>query len=393
MSRMERVETQPPGKLLGNRYQILMRLGEGGMGAVYAAEDVRTHDRVAIKVLSKDNATADENAELVARFLREVEATGKIHHPNIVRVSDQGKDKDGTLYMVQELMTGEVLRARLQKRGRLSLPRVLDIALPLMGGLAAAHAQGVIHRDIKPENIFLVEVKDHPPLPKLFDFGISKFNDPTVQRTALTAAGVTLGTPQYMSPEQLMGRADLDGRSDMWSVGVVLYEMLAGDLPFNAAAFGEVALKVMTGKPRPLVELCPELSADVVAIIERVLTTERDRRYASMEELIAAMLDCPGVRAALKTPPEERYRDSLPETLRGPRGAAPASAPAATPTTPAAKVAKVAPAAPQPEPPGAATTEKIAAVADSKGSTTRLWLMLAAVGLLAVAALVLALSR
>jgi hypothetical protein len=267
-----------PAQLLGGKYRLGRQLGSGGMGTVYEAVNTWTGRRVAIKLMQPDIV---EDREAVERFQREARSATRVAHPNIVEVLDLGHDADGTLFMVQEYLTGETLRQRLDTRGKLPVDEALAIVRAVVDALVSAHEAGVLHRDIKPENIFLTEAGV-----KLIDFGVCKAIG-EADLLSLTGRGRMLGTPHYMSPEQL--RADeSDGRSDVWAVGVVLFEVLAGERPFKGKTAGELSAKILS---EPIPRL-PSRGA-LAAIVERAMARDRERRYPTMRALRAALDSAP----------------------------------------------------------------------------------------------------
>jgi serine/threonine-protein kinase len=282
------------GHIVAEKYQLVRLLGAGGMGAVYEARNTWTQRRVAIKLL-RPELTVDAEAE--ARFIREARAATAIAHPHIVDVLDMGRDPtDGALYIVQELLPGANLREHLRDRGgKLSLEPALDIALPVMGALAAAHARGILHRDVKPENIFLVASTGGRTFPKLIDFGISKvMGTPSALETT---TGMAVGTPRYMSPEQLRGDRNLDGRVDVWAMGILLYEMLAGRCPYDGATVYELGRQLLVSKPVPLEVAAPGVPAVLARVIERGFAVQLEQRPASMQAFLEALMARPGVAA------------------------------------------------------------------------------------------------
>jgi serine/threonine protein kinase len=279
-----RAETE---SVLGEKYKVSRLLGEGGMGAVYEAENTWTRRRVAIKVMHPEFA---RDAEATQRFLREAQSAAQIDHPNVVSVLDLGRDAaSGSLFIVQEFLVGKELRALLDARGALPTEEALGLILPVIDGLVAAHALGVVHRDLKPENIFLVESRTGRVVPKLIDFGIAKALRPR-ENEFRTMIGQTMGTPAYMSPEQARGVLDIDARSDVWSIGVVLYELLSGRVPFEGDPSPQVVLaRVITQEPVPLESVAPGVAADLLAAVARALQRDRDDRYPDMQSLYAAL--------------------------------------------------------------------------------------------------------
>lgn len=272
------------GRELAGNYRLTRLLGSGGMGAVYEARHAWTDRLVALKILHPDHV---KKREMVSRFLTEARAASAIRHPNIVDVLDMGFDPgERTLFIVQELLRGEDLAARLEREHKLSVGEALDAVVPVMGALISAHRKGIIHRDVKPENVFLAEEDGGSITPKLIDFGIARvLSVDTDQRT--TRAGTTVGTPQYMSPEQARGEDDLDARTDVWALGVLLYECLSGVRPFEAANYNLVVVKIVSERPAPLLSVAPEVPRSVAEVIDRALAVERGDRWGD----VAAMLD------------------------------------------------------------------------------------------------------
>ena len=213
--------------LLG-KYRVVRVIGAGGMGAILEAENVRTTRRVAIKVLHGDS---NRVSNAVRRFQNEARASAQLEHPNSIDVLDLEQDEGGTLFIVQELLHGETLYDRFQREGRLPWREAFDLMLPIMSALASAHRRGIIHRDVKPENIFLAQAAPNICVPKIIDFGVARVFFDASER--LTRTDRVVGTPFYMSPEQAAGERELNGQTDVWAVGVVLYEILSGDAPFE----------------------------------------------------------------------------------------------------------------------------------------------------------------
>jgi len=271
------------GALVGGKYRLVRLLGRGGMGAVYEAENTWTRRRVAAKLLRPEYA---RDKDALRRFMLEAQAAGQIAHPNIIDVLDLGiETSDGSLYMVQELLHGEDLRGRLRAAGTLTPREALEVLVPVMGALAAAHEGGVVHRDIKPENIYLSRDASGQMVPKLIDFGVSKVLEPG-QTGALTGIGTTVGTPRYMAPEQVRGEPDVDERADVWSVGVVLYELLSGRNPFEApTAFASVN-RVLNERP-PALDGMP---VDLAAVVAHSLAPAKADRFADARALLDAVL-------------------------------------------------------------------------------------------------------
>jgi serine/threonine protein kinase len=274
-------------QVIGEKYHVVRLLGGGGMGNVYEAENSWTRRRVAVKMLRPELATDPESEQ---RFMREAQTASQLSHPHVVDVLDMGRDAaTGALYIVQEFLIGEELRERLEARGALPPEEALALILPVMDGLAAAHAIGVIHRDLKPENIFLVKGPDGRVTPKLIDFGIAKALFPA-ERDFRTDIPQAIGTPGYMSPEQARGDVDIDARTDVWALGVVLFEMLSGRMPYNYNRNAEVMIAmVMTRDPAPLEEVAPTVSRDLCAVVNQALQRDKERRTPSVKALADAL--------------------------------------------------------------------------------------------------------
>src|SRR5262245_16494790 len=260
------------------RYEILDKLGEGAMGVVYRAQDAALGRVVALKMLS---AELGGEEELHQRFQREAEAIGRLSHPHIVTVYDMG-DAEGQLYMAMELLEGQDMR-KLVERGRaIPLADRVRILAQICDGMAYAHSRGVVHRDIKPANI-LVTTKGQV---KLLDFGLAR----VAARSTITRRGVILGTPDYMSPEQAMGR-NVDHRSDIFSAGAVFYEFLGFLKPFRGKTLHSVLYQILSEEPEPLLTIDPRLPARLAAVVHGMLRKEPEKRYESMEAVRRALLD------------------------------------------------------------------------------------------------------
>lgn len=272
------------GTILNERYRVEQLLGEGGMGAVYLGRHVLIGKKVAIKFL---HSAFSRNESVVRRFMREAKVTAEIGHANIVEVLDFGISPSGEPYLVMEYLEGESLSDLLKRTGPVSTDAAVGIMIPVLRALEAAHNKGVVHRDLKPDNIFVIPNQDELPTVKVIDFGISKRS--TAEDEKLTQTGTILGTPAYMSPEQVRGASDLDHRTDLYAMGVILYEMLTGALPFKGQNYNEILLKVVTEPPRPASELNSDLPQEVLAIIDRALSKDPGERHQSAAEMIEAL--------------------------------------------------------------------------------------------------------
>jgi len=282
------------GTVLAQRYRLISRLGGGGMGEVYRAVNEAVGREVAIKVLRPELV---RHRDTVARFVREARAANAVRHPNVVDVLDVATAEDGTPFLVQELLKGHDLSAPLAERGRVSCAEALDWMIPVADAVTAAHAQGLMHRDLKPENVFLAVQPNGSIVPKVLDFGLSRSVDDRSQR--VTATGVTMGTPGYMSPEQIIGASTIDVRTDVWALGVMLYELMAGRLPFTAETPGALFLRICTADPQPLDELAPWVPPSLCAVVMRCLVREPSGRFDNAGALLAAL------RAERPTAPTE----------------------------------------------------------------------------------------
>jgi eukaryotic-like serine/threonine-protein kinase len=283
------------GKKIGN-YNITRQLGEGGMGAVYLGEHPLIGKKVAVKVLHDELAV---KADIVQRFFTEAKAVNDIHHENIVDIVDFGQMKDEAgkdlVYFLMELLEGEPLNIRL-KRAPLTPEETVHIMDQCTSALAASHAKGIVHRDLKPDNIYLVHRGHDQLFCKLLDFGIAKLTGAQAS-SGMTRAGSVLGTPAYMSPEQCDGRGNIDWRSDVYSLGVVMYEMLAHRVPFTGDGFGEILVAHLTTTPPPPTEFNPSIPTGLEQIVMRCLEKSRDLRFQSMDELRQALQNCGSYRA------------------------------------------------------------------------------------------------
>jgi serine/threonine protein kinase len=271
------------GKELG-RYEIRSKIGEGGMGEVYLAQDTQLRRSVALKILP---AEFTQSQERLRRFEQEAYAASALNHPNIITIHEIGKTESAH-YIVTEFIDGESLR-QLMQNGPVSVGKVLDVAVQITSALATAHAAGIIHRDIKPENVML----RRDDVIKVLDFGLAKLtqNETGVNSEALTralvntSAGMVMGTPSYMSPEQARG-TDTDARTDIFSLGVVLYEMLAGRAPFAGETAADIISVLLQREPPPLSTLAHDVPAELQHIVSKALRKDRDERYQTAKSLL-----------------------------------------------------------------------------------------------------------
>ena len=255
------------------------------MGSVYEIEHELTKHRRALKLLHKSMAAMPS---VVERFLREASAAGRVGNPHIVETFDAGVLDSGEPYLVMEILRGEPLSSRIA-RGPMPVAEVVDLVGQAAAGVHAAHNAGIVHRDLKPDNLFVIDGSDGRPFVKILDFGISKFDPQKTGGLQLTQEGAALGTPYYMPPEQIRGETGLDARADVYALGVILYECLAGVRPFEAETLAHLAILIHTGQPRPLAEHRPDLPPGFAQLVHSALATDRGQRTQSAGDLRAAL--------------------------------------------------------------------------------------------------------
>jgi serine/threonine protein kinase len=290
------------GSLVAGKYRIDRLIGRGGMGAVFQATNAAIGKRVALKFLAASTA---RDADAAVRFQREAEAASLAESAHIVQIFDSGRSEQGLPFLVMELLTGEDLRARLRREGRLTAASAVRLGAQVLKALRCAHAAGIIHRDLKPDNVFLCQRDDEPSFVKLVDFGISKLQQrPGVD--TLTHEGAVLGTAFYMSPEQAQSFPDIDGRTDLFSVGAMLYEMLTGEPPHSGPTYEAVLIAICTREAPDVRRKAADVPDKLARVVSRALARDRTQRYQTAEELLrdleASLGQEPALLAEAKTP-------------------------------------------------------------------------------------------
>jgi eukaryotic-like serine/threonine-protein kinase len=323
------------GEVLDGRYKITRKLGEGGMGEVFAAEHVHIEKRFAVKLLRPEIVS---NAEAVQRFRQEARSASSIGHRNIIAIEDFGQLPDGRIYMCMELLNGAALNDLIQTL--IAVDRLINILIQTGHGLAAAHAKGITHRDMKPENIFVTIGPSGEDVPKLLDFGIAKVSGNDGQNH-LTRTGTIFGTPFYMAPEQALGNA-VDARTDIYAMGVIMYEMFAGSLPFQGESFMGILTQHITTEPEPVAQRAAKagryLPPGLADIIARCMQKNPAQRYGTMDELVNALIQIyrgiagPGMSTYMEAfPVTSGHPAQTPSPLTGPVHVGAAHAPTMTP--------------------------------------------------------------
>ncbi|NUQ74139.1 MAG: serine/threonine protein kinase [Polyangiaceae bacterium] len=315
-----------PGSIIGGKYRLGRRLAAGGQGSIWIAEHIQLGSQVAIKFM--DSAHLSSPAALT-RFEREAKAAARIRHQNLVHVEDCGVE-GGIPYLVMELFEGEDLFKRLKTVGRLSVDQVARITNQVARGLRRLHEAGYIHRDLKPGNIFLAHSDDGEEIVKILDFGIVKKSGADIGEG--TKTGDFVGSPHYMSPEQIRGAKEIDGRSDLWSLAVVMFRALTGQLPFQGEGIAAVVANIIAGALRRPSEIVPTLSPAIDAFFERALTRDPNGRFASPIEMAEAFSSAAGLRTRMASimdsamgwePEQPSAPSALPPTSAGPHADSP----------------------------------------------------------------------
>jgi predicted Ser/Thr protein kinase len=296
------------GQVLADRYRVLRSIGEGGMGRVYLAEHVKMGRKSAVKVMSPSLAPTPE---AISRFNREAANASQIHQPNVAAIYDFGETADGTLYLAMEYVEGETLTALVRREGALQPRRAAELTGQIADGLHAAHHLGIVHRDLKPDNILVTRQPDGREWVKIVDFGIAKTTKDLGQN--VTSIGVSIGTPDYMSPEQLAGEA-LDARTDVYSLGLVLFNMLTGSLPHPAMTSKQSLVERLTTKPRPLAEVKPNVvwSPRLQKALDRALAPEPEDRFPTVNDLAREVRGAAGMAISVGAVPQS---DAVTKTM------------------------------------------------------------------------------
>jgi serine/threonine-protein kinase len=279
--------TYEAGQLIAGKYRVEQALGQGGMGVVVAAFHEQLKQRVALKFLTEQR---HQQPDAVTRFVREARAAAQIQSEHVVRVMDVGTLEDGSPYMVMEYLSGRDLDRVCMQRGQLPVSEAVDYVLQACDAVAEAHSLGIVHRDLKPANLFLTKRADGSPLVKVLDFGVSKALH-RVENDAqhMTSSTAMMGSPQYMSPEQIRSSKHVDARSDIWALGAILHQLLAGKAPFSADTMPSLLARIVTEPPAPLSTLNTAVPSEIEAIVLRCLEKERERRFASVAQLVRAL--------------------------------------------------------------------------------------------------------
>jgi serine/threonine-protein kinase len=303
--------------LIQSRYRLLRLLGSGASGSVWAARNELIDRDVALKVMRPEVA---EDAVALQRFFNEAKASGRVRSPSIVEILDLGQAEDGSPFLVFELLDGEGLDQKLRREGLIPPEPLLEMLCGVARALQLAHKSGIVHRDLKPANLFLIKNQAGQTVAKILDFGISKMFDTGEHGFSLTRTGTVVGSPAYMSPEQASGREDIDGRADIWSLGVVMYEALTGTLPHHAANYNALMVRILTQDCDPVMSRNNALPPSVCAIVDACLKRERDERTSDAgilaKQMAGALREMRAQRVRLV-----EARKSDPDAVTAPRRA------------------------------------------------------------------------
>jgi len=275
------------GTVLDGRFEILSTLGNGAMSVVVSARHLQLRQKVAIKMLRPEYATYPD---VVTRFLREARAAACLRNEHVVSVTDVGMLPTGVPYLIMEHLQGMDLAAHLAAHGPLPVDQAVEYVFQVLEALAEAHRAGIVHRDIKPANLLVAQREDGSALVKVLDFGVSKLSGPEYTEHGLTVQSPLLGSPSYMSPEQIKNPSDVDARTDIWSLGVVLYELITGHLPFSGRTAPELVSAICAPQPTPIAGLISRAPIELVGVIGRCVHKNRDGRYSNVQELARALL-------------------------------------------------------------------------------------------------------
>lgn len=302
-----------PGDLIAGKYRVERLLGKGGMGAVFAAQHELLQQRVAVKLLLTEIAGGQE---AVSRFLNEARAAARIQNENVARVMDVGTQENGLPYIVMEYLEGLDLSQVLEQRGPVSVADAADYILQALEAIAQAHVLGIVHRDLKPANLFLARRQDQSVMVKVLDFGISKATNPLSGTSgAMTSTKALLGSPYYMSPEQLRSSKNVDARADIWSIGVILYELVTGSLPFVGENLGELFAAILEQDAPSIRAKRPDVSPEFDQTVMRCLQRKPEHRFANVAEVATALAPFSPARGAYSL---QRIRGTMPTQAAAP---------------------------------------------------------------------------
>ncbi|MGH7283834.1 MAG: serine/threonine protein kinase [Polyangiaceae bacterium] len=278
------------GDVVSGKYRIESVIAEGGMGLVFEATHLQLEEKVAIKFL-RIEYTGPQSKDLVERFVREAKTAAKIKSEHVARVHDVGSTDAGAPFIVMELLTGKDLDQLVTDHGALQIPQAVDYVLQACEALAEAHTLGIVHRDLKPANLFLLHRADGSPCVKVLDFGISKLSDAKgdTPKMGMTKTHAVMGSPRYMSPEQMRSSRDVDARADIWAIGIILYELLAGIVPFDGESMPQICAAILEQEPKSIRAVRPEIVVELEAIVTKCLAKNPDERFENVAHLARAL--------------------------------------------------------------------------------------------------------